>query len=233
MSINPTVALTLGDNAYENGSLSQYQTEYDPNWGRFKSRTKPTTGNHEWHTANAQGYHDYFGSIAPADYYSYDVGAWHVVVLNSQIDMSLGSAQELWLKADLAATAKRCTVAIWDQPRFSSTGTSVRSAVKPLWDDLYAAGAELVLNAHYRVYERFAPQTPAGVADATNGIRQFTVGTGGSTIDTFGTPIANSEVRATNLFGVLKLTLADGSYSWQFVPIAGQTFTDSGSGSCH
>jgi len=124
-------------------------------------------------------------------------------------------------------------VAIWDQPRFSSTGTSVRSAVKPLWDDLYAAGAELVLNAHYRVYERFAPQTPAGVADATNGIRQFTVGTGGSTIDTFGTPIANSEVRATNLFGVLKLTLADGSYSWQFIPIAGQTFTDTGSGTCH
>jgi len=109
----------------------------------------------------------------------------------------------------------------------------VRSAVKPLWDDLYAAKAELVLNAHYRVYERFAPQTPAGVADAANGIRQFTVGTGGTSVDAFGSPIANSEMRATNVYGVLKLTLADGTYTWQFIPIAGQVFTDSGSGSCH
>src|SRR6266568_4496199 len=232
----PGTVYTTGDNIYGDGSLTDFQNCYGPSWGRHKGRTRPASGHKDYQQPGAAGYWQYFGAVAgdSGKYdYSYDVGAWHVVVLNSQIDMSVGSAQELWLKADLAATAKRCTVAIWDQPRFSSTGTSVRSDVKPLWDDLYAAGAELVLNAHYRVYERFAPQTPAGVADATNGIRQFTVGTGGSTIDTFGTPIANSEVRATNLFGVLKLTLADGSYSWQFIPIAGQTFTDSGSGSCH
>ncbi len=232
----PGTVYTTGDNIYGDGSLTDFQNCYGPSWGRHKGRTRPASGHKDYQQPGAAGYWQYFGAVAGDSgkyYYSYDVGAWHVVVLNSQIDMSVGSAQELWLKADLAATAKRCTVAIWDQPRFSSTGTSVRSAVKPLWDDLYAAGAELVLNAHYRVYERFAPQTPAGVADATNGIRQFTVGTGGSTIDTFGTPIANSEVRATNLFGVLKLTLADGSYSWQFIPIAGQTFTDSGSGTCH
>ncbi|OLC29714.1 MAG: hypothetical protein AUH31_06235 [Armatimonadetes bacterium 13_1_40CM_64_14] len=109
----------------------------------------------------------------------------------------------------------------------------MRDAVKPLWDDLYGAGAEIVLNAHYRVYERFTPQTPSGVADPTNGLRQFTVGTGGMTVDVFGTPLATSEVRAAGVYGLLQLTLGDGSYSWQFVPIAGQTFSDSGTGSCH
>src|SRR5207249_7324727 len=232
----PGTVYTTGDNIYGDGSLTDFQNCYGPSWGRHKARTRPAVGHKDYQAAGAAGYWQYFGAVGGDSgkyYYSYDLGAWHVVVLNSQIDMTVGSAQEQWLKADLAASAKQCTVAIWDQPRFSSSGTSVRSAVKPLWDDLYAAGAELVLNAHYRVYERFAPQTPAGVADATNGIRQFTVGTGGSTIDTFGTPIANSEVRATNLFGCLKLTLADGSYSWQFVPIAGQTFSDTGSGNCH
>jgi uncharacterized protein YjdB len=232
----PGTVYTTGDNIYGDGSLTDFQNCYGSSWGRHKARTKPASGNKDYAQPGAAGYWQYFGAVAGDSgkyYYSYDAGAWHVVVLNSQIDMTVGSPQEAWLKADLAASPKRCTVAIWDQPRFSSSGTSVRSAVKPLWDDLYAAGADLVLNAHYRVYERFAPQTPAGVADPVNGIRQFTVGTGGSTIDVFGTPIANSEVRATNLFGVLKLTLADGSYSWQFIPIAGQTFTDSGSGSCH
>src|SRR6266699_379632 len=172
----PGTVYTTGDNIYGDGSLTDFQNCYGPSWGRHKGRTRPASGHKDYQQPGAAGYWQYFGAVAGDSgkyYYSYDVGAWHVVVLNSQIDMSVGSAQELWLKADLAATAKRCTVAIWDQPRFSSTGTSVRSAVKPLWDDLYAAGAELVLNAHYRVYERFAPQTPAGVADATNGIRQF------------------------------------------------------------
>jgi PKD repeat protein len=227
---------TTGDNIYGLGTLAEFQTCYGPSWGRHKARTRPAVGNKEYQTAGAAGHWQYFGAAAGDSgkyYYSYDLGAWHVVVLNSQIDMTVGSAQEVWLKADLAASAKRCTVALWDQPRFSSSGTSVRSAVKPLWDALYAAKADLVLNAHYRVYERFAPQTPAGAADPVNGIRQFTVGTGGSTVDVFGTPLANSEVRATSVYGVLKLTLADGTYSWQFLPIAGQTFTDQGTGSCH
>jgi hypothetical protein len=234
-NISGTV-FTTGDNIYGDGSLTDFTNCYNPTWGRHKARTRPASGHKDYQAPGAAGYWQYFGAAGGDSgkyYYSYDTGAWHVVVLNSQIDMTLGSPQEVWLKNDLAASSKRCTAAIWDQPRFSSSGTSVRSAVKPLWDDLYAAGAELVLNAHYRLYERFAPQTAAGVADPANGIRQFTVGTGGTSVDAFGTAIANSEVRATNVFGVLKLTLADGSYSWQFIPIAGQSFTDSGSGTCH
>jgi len=232
----PGTVFTTGDNVYGDGSLTDFQTCYGPSWGRFKARTRPASGHKDYQIAGAPGYWQYFGAVAGDSgkfYYSYDIGAWHVVVLNSQIDMNAGSPQELWLKADLASSTKRCTVAIWDQPRFSSSGSAIRSAVKPLWDDLYAAGAELVLNSHYRVYERFAPQNPAGVADPTNGLRQFTAGTGGSTIDAFGAPIANSEVRSSGVYGILKLTLADGTYSWQFVPVAGQTFTDTGSGSCH
>jgi len=154
-------------------------------------------------------------------------------VLNTNIDMTVGSPQELWLRANLAATGARCTLAYWHHPRFSSYGTSVRSSVKPLWDALYAARAEVVLNGHYRLYERFAAQSPDQVADPQNGIRQFTVGTGGHGIDAVGTPIANSEVRISGTYGVLRLTLSDVSYSWQFVPVAGQTATDSGSGTCH
>ena len=227
---------TTGDNIYGSGGLSDFTSCYDPSWGRHKARTRPAVGHKDYQTAGAAGYWQYFGAVAGDSgkyYYSYDLGAWHVVVLNSQIEMAVGSAQEQWLRADLAANTKRCTVALWDQPRFSSSGTGVRDAVKPLWDDLYAAKADLVLNAHYRVYERFAPQMPSGVADPTNGLRQFTVGTGGTTVDAFGTPLATSEVRATGVYGVLQLTLGDGTYSWQFIPIAGQSFTDSGSGSCH
>ena len=154
------------------------------------------------------------------------------MVLNSSISTSAGSLQERWLKADLAASAKKCTLAIWHYPRFSSTGTAVRSGVKPLWDDLYAAGAELVLNGHYNVYERFAPQDPAGVANA-NGIRQFTVGTGGQGTTSFDTPLATSELRNTGTYGVLKLTLSAGGYAWAFVPAGSGTFRDSGSTACH
>jgi PKD repeat protein len=227
---------TTGDNSYASGTLTDFQSCYDPSWGRHKARTRPAVGHKDYQTAGAAGYWQYFGSVTGDSgkyFYSYNLGAWHIVVLNSQIDMTVGSEQEQWLKADLAASTQRCTLAYWDQPRFSSSGTSVRSAVKPLWDDLYAVGADVVLNAHYRVYERFALQTPDGVADPTNGIRQFTIGTGGTTVDVFGTPLATSEVRATGLYGVLQLTLADGTYSWQFVPVAGQTFADTGSGSCH
>src|SRR5207248_590648 len=203
MSINPTVALTLGDNAYENGSLSQYQTEYDPNWGRFKSRTKPTTGNHEWHTANAQGYHDYFGSIAPADYYSYDVGAWHLIALasdNGSISNARGSAEETWLRNDLVAHPNQCTLAYWHEPRFTSG--------------------------------LFAPKTPSGTRDDARGIVEIVAGTGGVSHYTSGSPIANSVVQNDTSFGVLKLTLHPGSYDWQFMPATGN-FSDSGSRACH
>jgi len=232
----PGTVFTTGDNVRASGTLSDFTTCYGPSWGRHKARTRPSVGDLEYQTVGAAGYFDYFGSTAgdrDKGYYSYDLGDWHVVVLNSNIDMTLGSPQEQWLRADLVASTKRCTLAYWHHPRFSSYSTGVRSVVKPLWDDLYAARAEVVLNAHYRLYERFAPQTPDEVADPQNGIRQFTVGTGGHGVDSFGTTFRpNSEVRISGTYGVLKLTLATDSYIWQFVPAAGQTSTDSGSGDC-
>jgi len=231
-SINPTAVLTLGDNAYNDGTLTEYNNYYGPNWGRFDAKVYPNPGNHEYHTTNAQGYFDYFGPRAPAPYYSYDLGAWHLISLNSEVSVSSGSAQETWLKADLAAHSAKCTLAYWHRPRFSS-GTEHGSSTTyaPLWDNLYAAGADVVLNGHEHNYERFAPQNPSGAADP-KGIREFVVGTGGASHYSFGTPIANSEVRDSMSFGVLKLTLHAQSYDWQFVPVAGASFTDSGSASC-
>jgi len=232
---------TTGSNTYSTGTLTDFTNCYGPSWGQLLARTRPAVGTKDYQTAGATRYWQYFHpSVAVGDsgnyYYSYDLGAWHIVVLNSEISMSSGSPQEQWLKADLAANTKRCQLAVFDHPRFSSTGTQVWSSGLPIWQDLYAAGAEIVLNSHYRVYERFAPQTPGGVLDTQAGIRQITIGTGGITADTFYTTLApNSEVRATKLYGVLQLTLADGSYSWQFVQVPGESpaFTDSGSGSCH
>jgi len=228
---------TAGDNIRASGSLTDFTDCYRPSWGRHKARTRPAAGAYEYQTAGATGYFDYFGAAAgerDKGYYSYELGDWHVVVLNSNIDMAVGSVQEQWLRADLAASAKRCTLAYWNHPRFSSYSTLVRSSVKPLWDALYAAGAELVLNGHYRLYERFAPQTPDGLADPQAGIRQITVGTGGIGVDAFGTTVApNSDVRGSGTYGVLKLTLTSTGYSWQFVPVPGGTLSDSGSGSCH
>jgi hypothetical protein len=229
---------TLGDNAYPNGSPTDYTDCYVAAWGRHQGRTYPTPGERDYNTPGAAGYFGYFGAVAgdtAKGYYSYDIGAsWHVVVLNSRLATTAGSAQEQWLKADLAASERACTIAIWHTPRFSSSTTSVPATLKPLWDDLYQAGAELVLNAHYRNYERFAPQNPDGTPDSVYGIRQFVVGTGGAGgTSSFGTIRPNSEAQSVGTLGVLKLTLDDGSYSWQFLPIAGSTYTDTGSGTCH
>ncbi|TML25938.1 MAG: alkaline phosphatase [Actinobacteria bacterium] len=235
LSINPTRALTLGDNAYNDGTLSQFNTEYDPNWGRFKSITSPSPGNHDYHVAGAADYFSYFGAQAPAAYYSYDVGAWHVISLASSagISPSAGGAEETWLKQDLAAHPSRCTLAYWHEPRWSSGTThGSNSSWSTVWNDLYAAGADVVLNGHEHNYERFAKQSPSGAADP-NGIREIVAGTGGVSHGyPFGTPIANSEVRNDSTWGVLKLTLHPTSYDWQFVPVAGSTFTDSGSDTC-
>src|SRR6266566_4752608 len=233
----PGTVFTLGDNVL--GSSTQvpdFNNCYDPSWGRHKARTHPANDHLEYWIAGASTYFDYFGSAAGErgkGYYSYELGAWHIVVLNTGVSTAAGSPQELWLKADLAASTKRCTLAYWHMPRFSSTGTAVRDAVKPLWDDLYAVGAELVLNAHYDVYERFAPQTPAGVLDAAFGIRQFTVGTGGMGTGAVNTVQPNSEMRNPTVYGVLKLTLSTDGYAWQFIRSGGSVFTDAGSGSCH
>jgi hypothetical protein len=234
--------VTLGDNVYDNGTAAEYTNCYGPSWGRHKSRTKPTPGNHEYNTANASGYYGYFGSLAgdpSKGYYSYNLGNWHIIVLNSNSDCSTiscatGSAQEQWLRADLAANQTVCTLAYWHHPRFNSgAGHGNDVNVAPFWTALYDLNADVILNGHEHVYERFAPQSPSAVADNARGIRQFTVGTGGRSHYTFGTIQPNSQARDGNTYGVLKLTLHATSYDWQFVPVAGGTFTDSGTGLCH
>ena len=233
----PGIVFAAGDNAYPSGSSSDYANCYAPTWGRHKARTLPAPGNHEYLTAQALAYFRYFGAAAgdpQMGYYSYDLGDWHIVALNVEIDVSAGSPQEQWLRADLAATSKRCSLAYWHQPRFSSGNTHGSLAyVQPLWQAMYDHHATIVVSAHEHNYERFAPQTPAGVADPVNGIREFVVGTGGDSHYNFGRPLPNSQVRDNTAFGVLKLTLDAGSYTWQFIPIAGQTFHDSGGGVCH
>lgn len=232
---------TLGDNVYENGTADEFANCYDPTWGRHKTRTRPVSGNHEYNTANAAPYYAYFGASAgdPAKgYYSYDAGSfWHVIVLNSECiqigGCNAGSAQELWLRADLAANASKNVVAMIHKPRFSSSARGSDATFAPLYAALYDYGAELILAGHEHHYERFAPQTSAGVADPTFGVRQIVVGTGGRSHSGFVTIEPNSEVRNSTDYGVLKLTLQETSYTWQFVPIAGQTFADSGTTAVH
>jgi len=232
---------TLGDNAYESGAPSEFSECYDPTWGRFKERTRPSLGNHDYLTHEASGYFDYFGSAAgdpKKGYYSYDLGGWHVVVLNSQcwqvVRCGPYSPMIDWLEQDLASSPMPCTLAYWHNPLFSSGYHGNYPGMKPAWEALYEADAEVVLNGHDHDYERFAPQSPSGAADDARGIRQFVVGTGGRELRPFRTTIAaNSEVRNAHTFGVLKLTLHPNSYEWKFVPVAGKTFTDSGASDCH
>ena len=236
-----TVVYTTGDNVYETGSASDYANCYNPTWGRHKDRTRPVAGNHEYGTTNASGYFNYFGSAAGQigkGWYSYNLGAWHVVVLNSNCAIiggcSDGSPQMTWLKADLAASSAACTVALWHHPRFNSGASHGNNPeTQPLWDALYQNGADLILNGHEHVYERFAPQNPQQKADGAFGIRQFTVGTGGAGSYSFKATLQpNSERRGTPN-GVLSLTLRANAYDWNFLPIEGQSFSDTGSGSCH
>jgi hypothetical protein len=237
--------LPLGDAQYESGSLSQFLGSYDSSWGLFKSITYPVLGNHELNTSGGAGYFDYFNGVGnlngPAGargkgYYSFDIGAWHLVALNSNCSSTscrAGQPQETWLRADLAAHPAQCTLAFWHHPRFSSGQHGDTALMQDLWKALYDANADLVLEGHDHLYERFGPQTETGVADPVRGIRSFVVGTGGRSHYNFGAPKPNSEVREGDTFGVLQLTLHPTSYDWQFVPEAGQTFTDSGSAPCH
>lgn len=235
--------LVLGDNQYENGTLAKFQASYDPTWGRLKAITRPVVGNHEYLTPGAAGYYSYFGAAAgdPAKgYYSFDLGAWHVVVLNSNCGAvggcHAGSPQEQWLVADLAAHPDRCTLAAWHHPRFSSGPHGNDASTDAFWRALYAAGADLVLTGHDHIYERFAPQDPDGDVDPGRGIRQFVVGTGGKNLTSFPVVRANSEVRNADTYGVLELTLRPAGYEWKFLPAGsttGNTFTDSGTVACH
>jgi hypothetical protein len=236
----PGTVFTLGDNVYDSGSLSEYNNCYGPTWGRHKSRTTPVAGNHEYVGSSGDGYYGYFGSAAgdrTKGYYDYRVGAWHVIVLNSNCadigGCHAGSPQEQWLRGVLAQSQADCTVALLHHPRFSSSSNhgSV-AAMQPFWQTLYDFGADVVLSGHDHVYERFGLQTPGGSADAVFGLREFVVGTGGRSSYSFGTALPNSDVRAKT-YGVLKMTLHDTSYDWEFVPVAGQTFTDRGTSSCH
>jgi len=234
-SIDGTV-FTTGDNTYPDGTFEEFLDCYDPTWGLHKSRTRPSPGNHDYHTEGAEGYYDYFGAMAGEPgkgYYSYNLGAWHIIVLNSNLPVKAGSPQEQWLRTDLAAHPVECTLAYWHHPRFSSgIEHGSNAAMQPLWQALYDFGADVVLAGHEHNYERFAPQDPRGKHDPTRGIRQFVIGTGGRSHYKFWFPIANSEVRNTNTYGVLKLTLHPTSYSWEFIPEAGKTFTDSGHAAC-
>jgi len=231
--ISPRRVLPLGDNAYQDGTLSEYRSYYRPNWGRFKAKTRPVPGNHEFNVSStAAGYRDYFGARAPALYYSYNLGAWHLIALTGDIDVSAGSPQERWLRRDLAAHPSRCILAYWHEPRFTSgTEHFSDSSFDPFWQDLYAARADVVLNGHVHNYERFGRQNPNGQS-TRRGIREFVVGTGGESHYTSGTPIAHSQVQNDTTFGVLKLTLHRASYEWRFVRAAGARFHDSGTTRC-
>jgi hypothetical protein len=229
---------TLGDNVYPDGTYQQFVDFYAPSWGRHLARTRPVVGNHEYNSGG-DGYYRYFGAAAgdpDKGYYSYDAGAWHVVVLNSNcgfVSCSAGSAQLSWLRADLAAHPSTCTVAMWHHPRFgSSTSHTHDDVAGAFWDALYDAHADLVLNGHDHVYERFAPKAPTGAVEPGRGLREFIVGTGGIGGGGFGTPQPGSEVRNGGTRGVLKLTLHPTSYDFEFVPTAGASFSDSGSGTC-
>lgn len=232
----PGTVFVAGDVVYESGSSDEFMNCYAASWGRHKDRTRPAPGNHEYYTPGAAGYYAYFGWRAgdpDKGYYSYDVGDWHVVVINSNIDVSTGSPQEQWLRADLAAHPAVCTIAYWHHPLFSSGDHGSHSTMRPIWQALYDADADVVISGHDHIYERFAPQTPTGQADMIRGIREFIVGTGGRSLLGFALRIAaNSELRDNTAYGVLKLTLNPTSYSWEFVPVAGANFRDSGSGSC-
>jgi acid phosphatase type 7 len=243
----PGTVLALGDLAYEDGTKADFDNCYTPTWGRFKDRTRPALGNHEYVQKGATPYFDYWGAAAGADrrgYYSFDIGPWHVIVLNSNCSdvggCSRNSPMEQWLREDLAANPRRCTLAFWHHPRFytpskqPTTGKleSVDKKMQAFWVDLVAAGVDVVLNGHRHMYERFARQNAEGQADP-NGIRQFVVGTGGGPHDRFqGSTAPNSEIRKADTWGVLQMTLRDGSYDWRFVPVAGDPFADSGSDTC-
>jgi hypothetical protein len=239
---------TLGDHVYDNGSKQEFAACYDPTWGRVKSRTRPAPGNHDYGTSGGQGYFDYFGGAAGErgkGYYSYDHGAWHIVVLNSNCvevgGCGANSPQARWLRRDLIAGSATCTLAYWHHPLFSSGKKhGGDEAMKPAWEILYAAGADIVLSGHEHNYERFAPQDPQGRPDRRHGIRQFVVGTGGAGLYGFGRSLKTSEVRESRTFGVLALTLLPTGYDWAFVPAASRPdrpqwrpFTDAGSADCH
>ena len=241
LDINPGIVLGIGDNAYEAGSLQEFNDCYGPTWGRHLDRIYPVPGNHEYLTGGAAGYYTYFGDRATplepgcrkecGGYYSFNYAGWHIVALNSEIPSDPGTPQEQWLRADLAANPAVCTLAFWHKPRYSS-GRHMGGTGQGLWNALYDYGADIVLSGHDHDYERFAPQDGGGKLDNERGIRQFVVGTGGDALRDYRFIQPNSEVRNSDTWGIIKFTLRPDGYDWEFLPIPGQTWTDKGSANC-
>ncbi|MEA4909915.1 MAG: alkaline phosphatase [Chloroflexi bacterium] len=241
LAANPGEVFTAGDNNDENGTLFEYERCFDPSWGRFKDRMHPSPGNHDYNVDYAADYFTYFGEAAGQPrqgWYSYDLGGWHIVSINSNCPWLIGgcvsdSPQAQWLREDLEAHPAQCTLAYWHHPIWSSGLAGSSFWLGDLYQILYEHGAEVVVNGHDHDYERFAPQDPSGNLDEANGIRAFVVGTGGVSLRPFDKPLPNSEVRSWDSYGVIKFTLYPDRYEWEFIPVEGGQFTDSGSGTCH
>jgi hypothetical protein len=228
------LVFTSGDNVYENGSADEFRNCYEPTWGRFKDRTRPTPGNHEYNTPGASGYFSYFGAVAGPSgrgYYSYDHGNWKVFSLNSNRQAALAQ-QRSWLEQELKANTAKCTLAYWHHPVYSSGFEGNTSTMHDVWRLLYEYKVDVVITGHSHDYERLAPLGPNGEIDRDRGIRQFVVGTGGKSFTNMGERVAASEAVNATQQGVLRMTLAPDSYSWEFLPVAGRTYRDAGSGAC-
>ncbi len=233
--------LSLGDHTYPVGSAAEFTDCYGPTWGRFKERTYPTPGNHEYYSRAASGYFDYFsdfGGPQRRGYFSFELGAWHVVSLNSNLGPEEHRVQLAWLEDDLARHRRACTLAYWHAPLYSSGGHGNTTRMRDVWRALHAAGAELVLSGHDHDYERFAPQDADGRLDVARGVRQFVVGTGGAFLTPFRWAREHSEARANGSHGVLKLTLRDDGYAWRFLPAPADNDAppeppDGGTARCH
>lgn len=234
LSIEPTAALTLGDNQYPDGELADFKASYDPTWGRFKNITRPVPGNHD-QTEGSDGYFDYFGRRAQrgnGGYYSFDLGSWHLVAVNSGPG-SISDEQLDWIRRDLRRSDATCELAYWHHPRWSSgTNHGSDEDVADLWRVLFRQGVDVVLNGHEHNYERFAPLSPSGLREPRTGIREFVVGTGGAGSYPFGDPILGSQKRITGVFGVLRMTLHSDGYEWAFVRVNGGV-RDRGRYGCH
>ena len=225
--------LGLGDFAYPNGTINQFKLNYDPFFGRYLDKTFPALGNHDYGTAGAAGYFEYFGTRTRDFYYSFNLGAWHIVSLDSNLNTSRMQSQIQWLRNDLEQNKGECTLAFFHHPLYSSGQNGENTQMRPIWQSLYENNADVVLSAHDHLYERFAPQDANRRFDSLRGIRQFTVGTGGATLYEFKGINPNSEVRENKTWGILILTLGQNKYGWEFVPIARQSFRDFGTGECH
>lgn len=234
----PGEIFTAGDNATDRGRLVEYTNCFAPSWGRFLERIHPAPGNHDYMTHAGQTYFEYFGAAAGEPgkgWYSYRLGKWHIVALNSNCDdvsCKAGSPQVEWLRQDLRSHPSRCSLAYFHHPRWSSGLAGSAGWMSPFWRVLYENGVDVVVGGHDHDYERLAPMDPDGNLDRQRGIRQFVAGTGGAALRPFAEPVPNSEVRIEGVHGVLKFTLYPEGYDWEFLPVGGGPALDSGLEAC-